>query len=92
MSGEKITEEEFLKEHSGLIGKVFAICVGGERNNCHIGDIHKTQLDKQKVKGTIDNPIINQIVMKRTTESWEAFRDRCYKAERERIKEELGLE
>ncbi len=49
-------------------------------------------LDKAEVKKVVENPIVNQIVMKRTTESWEEFRTRCYEAERERIKEELGLE
>ena len=50
------------------------------------------KLYKSKVRELIDNPTVNQIVMKRTTESWEEFRDRCYKAERDRIKEELVLQ
>ncbi|KKL83089.1 hypothetical protein LCGC14_1978270 [marine sediment metagenome] len=41
-------EEEFLKEHPGLKGK----CIVGDAYTSK--DIHKTQLDKQKVKEVIE--------------------------------------
>ncbi len=47
MSEEKLTEEEFIKEHTGLKGKGI---VGDAYGSV---DIHETQLDKQKVSSAL---------------------------------------
>ncbi len=78
-----MNEGQFLKEHPSLKGKVFVICEGGERNNCHIGDIHETQIDKAKVNAAI-----------KKVEEYSVFDAPEVKAEMfaRRLKKELGLE
>jgi len=49
-------------------------------------------LDKQKVKDVIDNPKTFPVILKLRAEDYVSFSEKCYKAERYRIKKELGLE
>ena len=47
-----MNEEEFLKEHPSLKGKILPHNLGVD-----IEDIHETQIDKQKVREVIDKKI-----------------------------------
>ena len=60
----KLTKEEFIGYHPGLKGEIFGTMKAmfstkknpyGEVNVCRLKDIHKTQLDKQRVKKVICN-------------------------------------
>jgi len=85
-----MNEEIFLKKHWSLKGKILHAFVPPEIV-VTIENIHKTQLDRKRVKEVVDNPKYFPVVLKLRAEDYISYSEKCYKAERHRIKKELGL-